>query len=373
LRSSPALSRRSTGREISRVKPRSRTTLIHALVWLALSLITASQGILTYLATGGEVHVVPVLLLNLALWLPWTALSPLILAAARRWPLTGAAWPRRLAAHLALNLLLAVVAALAYRVLRVAIGMPVRGNYTLLIASGLNTSLLVYWGLVAIAHAAAYYRRTQERQRLAAELDRQLTQARLDALRAQIHPHFLFNTLHAIAARVRADPRGAEDMLGSLGELLRAHLQGNGAHEVPLRQELDLVDRYVSIQRVRFHDRLRVERAIDAPTLGLAVPVLLLQPLVENAIEHGIAQRLTGGTLRLEAGVDGARLRLRVLDDGEGSEAVLDESRWQVGLTNTRARLRALYGDEHEFHVARAASGGFEVSIVIPARQGEPG
>jgi hypothetical protein len=352
------------------VRSTARAILLHVLFWLALSLVTASQGILTYLATGGTVRVVPVLLLNLALWLPWAALSPLILAAARRWPLTEPGWRRRLGAHVALNLSLTVVAALVYRLLRVAIGMPVRGNYGLTIASGLNTSLFVYWGLVALAHGTAYYRRTQERQRRAAELDRQLTQARLDALRAQIHPHFLFNTLHAIAGRLRVDPRGAEDMLGALGELLRAHLQGSGGQEAPLRTELDLVGRYLDIQRVRFGDRLRLERQVDPAALDVAVPVLVLQPLVENAIEHGIAQRLAGGTLRLEAAMDGEQLLLRVLDDGEEASENLDESRWRVGLTNTRERLRALYGDQHEFHAGRATPAGFEVSIRLPARRG---
>ncbi|HSA57594.1 MAG TPA: sensor histidine kinase [Gemmatimonadaceae bacterium] len=347
---------------------RARTVLVHASLWLALSLITASQGILTYLATGGEVLVVTVLLLNLALWFPWAALSPVILAAARRWPLHGPGWPRRLAAHVSLNLALAIVAALLYRLLRVAIGMPPRGNYALMIASGLNTSLLVYWGLVVIAHATAYYRRSQERQRLTVELDRQLAQTRLEALRAQIQPHFLFNTLHAIASRIRSDPRGAEDMLGSLGELLRTHLQGSVAHEVPLRQELDLVDRYVAIQQVRFDDRLSVERRIDPATLDVRVPVLLLQPLVENAIEHGIAQRLSGGTLGIAADLRGDELHLRVRDDGQGT-APLDESQWHVGLTNTRDRLRALYGEAQTLRVASAAMGGFEVSITMPAKR----
>lgn len=349
------------------VASRARTISVHVLLWLALALITTSQGILTYLATGGEVNVVAVLLLNLALWLPWAALSPLILAAARRWPLHGAGWPRRLAAHVSLNLVLALAAAVLYRVLRVAIGLPVRGNYALMIASGLNTSLLVYWGLVALAHAMAYYRRTQERQQLTAELDRQLAHARLEALRAQIQPHFLFNTLHAIASRLRADPGGAEDMLGSLGELLRTHLHGGGGQEVPLRQELELVDRYVAIQQVRFGDRLRVERDIDPGTLDMRVPVLLLQPLVENAIEHGIAQRLSGGVLRIGAEVVGGQLHLRITDDGDGAGAPLDESQWRVGLTNTRERLLALYGPAHSFRLVRAATGGFEVAIALPA------
>jgi hypothetical protein len=340
--------------------------LLHAAAWVALALITASQGMLTYLATGGEVAVVPVLLLNLALWLPWALLSPLIFAAAERLPLHGPGWRRRALAHLAFNLALAVIAALLYRVLRVAIGVPPRGNYTVMLVSGLNTSLLVYWAIVAIAHATAYYRRTEERKRQTAELDRQLTQARLDALRAQIHPHFLFNTLHAIAARVRTDPRGAEDMLGTLGELLRTNLHHGPGHQVPLRQELELIDRYLGIQRVRFGDRLRVERDVDPAVLDALVPVLVLQPLVENAIEHGISHRLGGGALRIDASVRDGTLRLRVSDDGAAEDAPPDESRWQVGLTNTRDRLRTLYGDSQSFAVSRHGAQGVVAAITIP-------
>jgi hypothetical protein len=343
---------------------------LHATAWLALALITASQGILTYLATGGTVSVVPVLLLNLALWLPWALLSPLIFAAARRLPLQGPGWPRRALLHVILNVALALIAALLYRMLRVAIGVPPRGNYAVMIVSGLNTALLVYWAIIAIAHATAFYRRTEERKRQTAELDRQLAQARLDALRAQIHPHFLFNTLHAIAARVRTDPRGAEDMLGTLGELLRTNLHHGPGHLVPLRDELALIERYLAIQQVRFGGRLRIERHVEDEALAGLVPVLVLQPLVENAIEHGIAHRIAGGALRLDARVRDGTLELLVTDDGSAADSTpQDESRWQVGLTNTRDRLRTLYGDAQRFSVTGDGRKGVVASIHIPHRR----
>jgi two-component system, LytTR family, sensor kinase len=355
------------------MRARLRVTLLYALAWLILSLITTSQGVLTYLATGGQVRVGALLLINLALWLPWAVLTPLIVRAARRWPLTGPGWPRHVLGHVALNLALTMVAAVLYRALRLAMGIPVRGNYALLFVSGLNTSLLVYWGVVVIAHGLAYYRRSQERERVAAELDRQVAKARLDALRAQIHPHFLFNTLHAIASRVRADARGAEDMLGTLGDMLRVNLSNTTAEETSLREELELIDRYLAIQRMRLGERLRVEVAVDDSARRLAVPVLVLQPLVENAIEHGIAQRLDGGTLRIEGAVDGGRLVLRVSDDGTATADAADESRWHVGLTNTRERLRSMYGDRQSFQVARGADGGVIATVSIPAREAGDG
>jgi two-component sensor histidine kinase len=352
------------------VSPRARAAVLPILLWLALSLVTTSQGVLTYLATGGQVQVMTVLLINLALWLPWAVLSPVVLAAARKWPVVGMGWPRRISAHIGLNLLLTVVAALLYRALRVALGLPVRGNYALLIVSGLNTSLLVYWGLVAIAHAIAYYRRGQERDRVAAETARQLTQARLDALRTQIHPHFLFNTLHTIASRIREDPRGAQDMLGALGDMLRVNLASSGAHETSLREELAMIERYLAIQRVRLGERLRVEQRIDPASYEMAVPVLVLQPLVENAIEHGIAQRLSGGTLRIESSLTGSQLTLTVSDDGgDGADAGAGETDWHVGLTNTRERLRTLYGGRQSFQAVRSEGGVFQVTLSIPARE----
>jgi hypothetical protein len=348
------------------VTPSRRSILLQALLWLALALVTTSQGVLTYLATGGQVSVVATMLVNLALWLPWAALSPLILGAARRWPLHGKGWPHRAALHLALNLALTVVAAMLYRALRIALGFPVQNNYALLIVTGLNTSLLVYWGLVLIAHGVAYYRRSEERERRAAELDRALTRARLDALRTQIHPHFLFNTLHAIASRIRTDPRGAEDMLGSLGDILRVNLATNADHETSFREELSMIDRYLAIQRVRLGDRLRVELTIDESALAVAVPVLVLQPLVENAIEHGIARRIAGGTLRIEGSVAGDRLTVRVSDDVPVDGAA--ETTWHIGLTNTRDRLQSLYGAGQTFQVSRSTR-GFMVTLSIPARE----
>jgi two-component sensor histidine kinase len=352
-----------------RTMTRSSRLLLIALAWLTLALITTSQGVLTYLATGGVVNVWVTFLVNLALWLPWALLAPLIVGAARRWPLNTEHRLRRLLLHITLNLTLAVVAAQIYRLVRIALGMPVRANYALLIVSGLNTALIVYWGLVALEHARAYYRGAQEQERLAAETRRQLTEARLDALRAQIHPHFLFNTLHAIASRIRQDARGAEDMLGAVGEMLRANLATSGGHETTLAEEVALIERYLAIQAIRFGDRMRVELHVEPAAREIAVPRLVLQPLVENAIEHGIAQRLQGGTLRIDAGLADGQLRLIVSDSG-GAEArpTGSEAQWNIGLTNTRERLQVLYGDRQTLDAAADGDGAFRVLVVIPAR-----
>ena len=341
---------------------RLRVVALHLLGWTAIALITASQTLLTYAATGGTVLVRPVILISLALWYSWGAVSPAIIAAARRWPLTRATWPARLPLHIALNLTIALVATLLNRVVREAVGLPPRGSFTLGYLNALNSALLVYWSLYAIVRGLSFYRHARDREVQAAALDRELAEARLGALRAQIHPHFLFNTLHAIASEIRRDARTAEDMLGALGELLRSGLDSTPRQEVTLADELQFIERYLSIQRIRFKERLAVEHAIDPAVLETRVPVLLLQPLVENAIEHGIAQRRAGGTLRLGARPVGSDVVIEVADNGPGAGTGNGSGR---ALANTRARLEALYGAAARLETASTPD-GFVARITVP-------
>jgi LytS/YehU family sensor histidine kinase len=203
-----------------------------------------------------------------------------------------------------------------------------------------------------------------------AELETQLVQAQLDALRAQLNPHFLFNALNSVAMLVRANARAdAVRVLGGLGELLRHVLYGPGAHEVPLRDELAFVERYLAIERVRFGDRLQVATDVEPAALDAAVPNLLLQPLVENAIKHGVARRSEGGRVSLTARVDGGVLRIAVCDEGAAvaPDWTAPEGRG-VGLANTRARLERLYGRGAELSVGADAHGGVRAVVALPWR-----
>jgi two-component system, LytTR family, sensor kinase len=336
-----------------------RKAALHLALWTAIALIAASQSILTYLATGSEVMIGAILKLNLIFWYSWAVLSPAIWWAARRFPLQRAGWPRHALIHIAINAALTIGAGVIYRALRFAIGIPPRGDYTVMILSGLNTALLVYWSVIALAHALAYYRRNEAQRIAAADMDRQLAEARLGALRAQLQPHFLFNTLHAISGRVRQDPRGAEDMLGELGELLRTGLHNSPGQEITVGEELQLAERYIAIQRVRFQDRMHVERNVDPAVLPALVPVLVLQPLIENAIEHGIAARVAGGTLRIAARLEGSMVVLEVGDEGGpvGAASSLEASTWGIGLNNTRARLLQLHGEAAALELEAGTSG----------------
>jgi|GEM_PF-464545 two-component sensor histidine kinase len=227
----------------------------------------------------------------------------------------------------------------------------------------------IYWVIVCLAHALAYHRRSEERQRRAAELEASLAQARLQALQAQLQPHFLFNTLNAVATLVHKDPRAADEMITNLSELLRLALDGSAQQEVTLRRELELLDRYLDIQQVRFGDRLKVERELDAAALDARVPTLILQPLVENAIKHGIEPRADRGVIGIAARREGSVLQVVVRDSGGGlASSKQPRDREGIGLANTRARLEGLYGNASRMTLRNGADGGFSVEMEMPFR-----
>jgi LytS/YehU family sensor histidine kinase len=204
----------------------------------------------------------------------------------------------------------------------------------------------------------------REQRVAAAQLEGRLSEARLESLRLQLHPHFLFNTLNAISAFVDADPERARRMIARLGELLRRTLDGGTTAELPLSRELDLLAPYLEIQRIRFGDRLSIELDVPDGAAGALVPTLMLQPLVENAVEHGVNRTHDGARVRLTAERAGDRLRLEIEDNGPGPTRGGEG----VGLANTRARLAALYGDSHRLELKAAETGGTMVSIELPFR-----
>jgi len=235
---------------------------------------------------------------------------------------------------------------------------------------GLRAALdvLVYWSLVGVCQAIINFRSSQERERRAAELEARLASAKLQALRMQINPHFLFNTLNSIATLVYVNPRAADEMLGDLSELLRRSLNSMEEQEIPLAQELEFIGGYISIEQKRFGERLRVEQAVPDELLKALVPALILQPLVENAIRHGIEPRRGPGLIAIEAKREGKQLHLLVRDDGRGlpGEDLNGSVRQGIGLANTQARLQGLYGQDQSFSLGRAEPQGCRVDIHLP-------
>ena len=227
--------------------------------------------------------------------------------------------------------------------------------------------LPTFWAVLGVAHAFTFYQRAAARERRGAELEAHLTQARLEALRMQLNPHFLFNTLNSIASLVHDDPAAADGMIGSLSELLRLSLNASDRQEVTLREELHFLDQYLHIEQARFGDRLRVEKDLAPAALDTLVPILILQPLVENAVKHGLESRLAPGVIAIAASQVGDALRLQVADNGRGLTPG-QAPREGVGLGNTRSRLRELYGPAANLTARGREGGGFLVEIILPWR-----
>jgi two-component system, LytTR family, sensor kinase len=327
----------------------------------------------------------------LAVWL-FAAATPAMLWTGRRFPISRKTWLRSVPVHLAASCLfsLAHVAATSAAMphLRV-LGMLTPRDYAsavaLMLVLGFHGNLLSYWTVIGVQHVLRVYRRSQERQKTALRLEAQaqaltaqLSRAQLSALKAQLQPHFLFNTLNAIMVLVRQrEVELAEETIGRLSNLLRFVLDDASAHEVSLRRELDYLELYLSIEQLRFADRLRVELVPEEGTLGAALPHMGLQPLVENAVRHGIGARASAGLLRVRArrraDARGDVLVIDVEDDGPGpAEQQANDggepkrSGGGIGLSNTRARLQQLYGEGASLTLAARSGGGAVATMVVP-------
>jgi two-component sensor histidine kinase len=226
--------------------------------------------------------------------------------------------------------------------------------------------LPIFWAVLAGIHGLRFYEQAKERERREGELESRLAQARLEALRMQLNPHFLFNTLNSIASLVYENPRAADDMIASLSGLLRLTLKAPELQEVSLREEFEFLDQYLRIEQARFGDRLKVERQIEPAALDVLVPTLILQPLAENAIKHGLEKQLAPGVLRITVGRAGDCVRLEVQDNGRGCPPEEREAKKGVGLTNTRARLQQLYGAAARLEIRADGGQGFAVEIHLP-------
>ncbi len=229
-----------------------------------------------------------------------------------------------------------------------------------LLINNLALQMLIYWALVGVAHALDTYGRSRQQ---AAEIEERLGRAQLELLRTQLQPHFLFNALNAIAELVHEDPERADRMIGRLSDLLRSTLEAGHRQFVTLDEEIGLVESYLRIQEARFGDRLRVRIDVAPDCRAASVPHLLLQPIVENAIQHGVAPRVGGGTVRISASRTGGALEVRIADDGVGLKG---EAIPGIGMTNTRARLESLYGSAASFDLSATPGGGAVARIVVP-------
>lgn len=334
--------------------------------WTFLALLFTPQTYLSNLRAPTPLTWGQALVSTLMLFYVWAALTPLVLWLGGKFSLERPTVLRNLLVHL----LLCVPVSLAHILLLQKInllawsGSKERPLPFIALLVGLGaTNVMVYWGIVAVSQAVNYFRKYQEREF-------RLAQAQLQALRMQLHPHFLFNTLNAIAELVHSDPQAADRSIVSLSDLLRFSLESEKAQEVTLKKEIDFLEKYVEIQRTLMRDRLNVRINIDPETLDACVPNMLLQPLVENAIKHGIAPRPEGGNIEVYARRLDGKLCVEITDDGLGmSDTAEQEQHSGVGLINTKERLRHLYGAAHAFNLSSFPGRGVTIRITLPFQE----
>ncbi|HTE47347.1 MAG TPA: histidine kinase [Gemmatimonadaceae bacterium] len=351
---------------------RARWTAALLLSCGLLTILAGTQNYYANLAEGATAVWWRMVCLEATYWFMWGALLPAIVSLCRRTARLREL-RARIASYIAMGFIVSPIQAAAVYALRItflSVSSVRSMGLGFFVWQYLIFDMITYSALLGGVLAFEHWRRSRTHELAAAQLSAELSQAHLRALQMQLHPHFLFNTLNTVSMLVRTnDGPGAVRMLAGLGDLLRQMLDDNAAHEIPLREELAFLEGYLAIEQTRFHDRLRVVMQVDPAALDAHVPRLLLQPLVENAIRHGVARQANGGTLTIVATRAGESLSLSVRDEGTGSPIAANTNGDGVGLRNTRERLRRLYGTTATLSLETprtGGTGGAEAVITLP-------
>lgn len=361
------------------------------IIWPLIGLIFAGQFYLFTRQAGYAVGWRSVFAWELTRWTLWAVLAPLMISSIRRRPILSWRKARPILIHVLVSVLFSLVHLFLLAIslwLEAKIIDAISTNQSLIALLKSSVSelirffqttftldfhigVLVYWTILLVCQALDSSRR-------AAQLETQLANAQLEALKMQLHPHFLFNTLNSVTALLHQDVEAADEMIGELGSFLRLTLKNPGGTEVRLQEELNFLKSYLQIEKVRFQDKLTVNFMIDPDTVDAQVPNLILQPIIENAIRHAVAPRKDAGQIDIHAKRDHGRLHIQIMDNGPGisgpNSGPLKEG---IGLQNIRARLQKLYGADHVFKLSNRAGGGLKVELEIafrtePAISSEP-
>jgi two-component system, LytTR family, sensor kinase len=348
-------------------------------IWALVGIFFASQIYFYFVGTPRAVSFSRALMWQLSAVLLSALFTFLILWLARLFRFDRRKWARSLLFHIPASFVVAAIMTAGHLTIDsyfdANLARVVFTNFPARVFVNIDKNFIVYWLIVWASHALNYYKRYRESELQASQLAAQLAEAQLQALKMQLHPHFLFNTLHSISSLLSRDTEAARRMIARLGDFLRLTLENSGAQEVSLRDELDFLKCYLDIEGIRFYDRLTVRMEIEPQTLSVRVPNLILQPIVENAIRHGIAPRSVPGLIEIRSARRDGRLRLEVRDDGPGLPLEIGTGRTGrrgIGLANTQNRLRQLYGDEASFEMMNDVRGGLLVILELPFhREGE--
>jgi two-component system, LytTR family, sensor kinase len=344
-------------------------------IWTFIGLVFTLQGYFTSYRSERPIPFMESLYMQMIWAYVFALATPFVLWAVTRIPLERDNWIRSALLHLPISVVLAVVLTALGRIL-----IWLRWGWlqdkpltfegiTRFVVANFTEAIGIYLLIALTGYAFSYYRRFREGQVRTLQLEAQLSHAQLQALKMQLHPHFLFNTLHSISALLHKDGEAARKMITRLGDFLRLTLEDSGSQEVTLRQEMEFLSCYLEIERIRFQDRLVTHINVAQHTLDAKVPNLILQPIVENAIRHGIAPRSTQGLIEIEAKQRNGTLRIQVRDNGPGlslhrtSENLFKKG---LGLANTETRLEQMYGSAHRFNLSNNPDGGLIVTLEIP-------
>jgi hypothetical protein len=356
--------------------------LVIVAMWAFLGLVYSAPIYLEVRAEGMAHAASRVFTWGILLWVAWAPLTPAMIFLSRRFSLVDGGWKRTLPIHIPAFLVLSALHSAAATAITLTVkpfddmgGTPMYfwPRFFSRMKGSFGADLLVYGAVVGVSYAIDYYRKYREHEFMATQLESQLANAQLESLRMQLHPHFLFNTLNGIVGLVRDNKNeAAVNMLVGLSDLLRHALEHSDEQEVELKDELAFTKLYLNIQQMRFSDRLNIDIEVQPDTMKAMVPNLLLQPLLENALRHGIGRSIESGWIGIAAKRQNETLLITVSDNGAGLP-----SNWQlksgtgIGLANTVARLQQLYGEQHRFNIHNRTEGGVEVDIVIPFRKYE--
>jgi len=349
-----------------------------ALIWFGIALFGATQTVVSMRAEGMHHAWLRLFATTLLAWLPWALATPLVVRIGRQFPPSHlrpfSVWFAHLGTFIGINLISAAWNTWLEKLLNPYALNPPPGPFTSILFAqfynGILFGLILYASILAISYVLDSRERLALQQTETARLNEQLSKAQLDALRRQIEPHFLFNTLNAVAGLVREKKNEeAVTMIAALSDFLRRTLEESSRQQVPLGEELEFLQKYLDIQKVRFADRLQLSVNVPLDLAVAQVPFLILQPVVENAIKHGIAKRVQGGAIRIDAFRSNGMLKLNVYNDGPSLPENWEESRSGIGITNMRTRLQSLYGDSFELSLRNQDPDGVELSVSLPFRE----